>query len=234
MKNIKLIYLLCLVLFLSTACAPKYLTKSEAFPQMYEYHPISILVLPPINETTAADAKEYYSTTIAEPLTLSGYYIYPIEVTSDILKAEGIYDTELLIDVPPQKFREFFDADAVLYIRILKWDTSYYVLAGNVTVGADFTLKSTDTGEELWHYDGSIVVDTSGGDTGGGLGGLIAKVIVTAISTAATDYVPIAKRVNYTVLTSMPYGKYNPQYNKDRDAKVVLEKKVKKTANVNK
>lgn len=229
MKKTKLIYLLCFVLFLSTACAPKYLTKGEAYPQMYEHHPLSILVLPPINETTAADAKEYYSTTIAEPLTLSGYYIYPIEVTSDILKAEGLYDTELLVEVPPQKFREFFDADAVLYIRIKKWDTVYLVLGGSVTVSADFTLKSTDTGDELWHYDGTIVVDTSGGDTGGGMAGLIAKVIVTAINTATTDYVPIAKRVNYTTLVSMPYGKYNPQYNKDRDAKVVLENKVKKS-----
>jgi hypothetical protein len=227
MKNITLICLLC-SLFLLSACGPKTLTKEAAFPNMYAYHPLSILVLPPINETTAVDAKEYYSTTITEPLTLSGYYVYPLEVTSDILKAEGLYDTELIVNVPPQKFREFFDADAVLYIRILKWDTSYYVVGGNVTVSADFSLKSTDTGEELWHYDGTITVDTSGGDnSGGGMAGLLGKVISTAISTATTDYVPIATRVNYMTLASMPYGKYHPQYNKDKTAKAVLEKKVK-------
>jgi len=229
MRKIRLVYFLSMIYLLITACGgSKFLTKSDAFPQMYENQPISILVLPPINETTAADAKEYYSTTIAEPLTLSGYYIYPIEVTSDILRAEGIYDTELLASVPPQKFREFFGADAVLYIRLLKWDTAYYVVGGNVTVAVDFTLISTDTGEKLWGYDGQMVVDTGGGsNSGGGLAGLIAQVVVTAINTATTDYVPIAKQANYMTLTSIPYGKYHPEHNQDREAKVVLENKVK-------
>lgn len=230
MKLMSKIAIIPVFMILLSACAPKYMTKSEAFPKMYNYHPTSVLVLPPINETTAADAKEYYSTTIAEPLTLSGYYVYPLEVVSEILQAEGVYDTELLMETPPQKFREFFDADAVLYIKILKWDTAYYVIGGNVTVAADFLLKSTDTGEELWHYDGVVVVDTSGGSSGGGAAGLVAKVIVTAINTMATDYVPIAKRVNFMTLASMPYGKYHKQYEKDRDAKVVLESKVKKGA----
>ena len=230
MKNIKFICLLCSILFLLSACVPKKVTKGEAFPKMYEYHPVSILVLPPINETTAADAKDYYSTTIAEPLTLNGYYIYPLEVSSDILKAEGIYDTELLLSVPPQKFKEFFGADAVLYVRILKWDTSYFVIGGNVTVSVDFLLKSTETGEDLWKYDGTIVVDTSGDSGGaGGLAGLIIKVAATAIKTATTDYVPIAKRANNIALVSIPVGKYNPNFDKDRDAKVVMKKKVKKS-----
>ncbi len=228
MQNIKSICLLGSMLFLLSACGPKYITKGEAFPQMYEYHPVSILVLPPINETTAADAKEYYSTTIAEPLTYSGYYIYPLEVTSDILKGEGIYDAELLLDMPPQKFKEVFGADAVLYIKILKWDTSYYVIGGNVTVSVDFLLRSTETGEDLWKYDGIIVVDTSG-DSGGapGLAGLLINVITTAIKTATTDYVPVAKRANTIALLSIPYGKYHPNYDKDRESKAVIEKKVK-------
>ena len=230
MKNIKLLCLLCSTLFLLSACGPKYITKGESFPKMYEYQPLSILVLPPINETTAADAKEYYSTTIAEPVTLSGYYIFPPEVTSDILKAEGIYDTELLVEVPPQKFKEFFGADAVLYVRILKWDTSYYVVGGNVTVSVDFLLKSTESGEELWRYDGTIVVDTSGNSGGGGgMAGVLVNVVSTAIKTATTDYVPIAKRANNIALVSIPYGKYHQSHNKDRDSQVVMAEKVKKS-----
>ncbi|NIS74702.1 MAG: hypothetical protein GTO08_05375, partial [Deltaproteobacteria bacterium] len=46
---------------------------------MYQEQPLTILVLPPMNETTAADAKEYYATTIAEPLSLQGFYVLPIE-----------------------------------------------------------------------------------------------------------------------------------------------------------
>ncbi len=225
MKKIKLIYLLLLLLILVSACGPKYISKKDAFPNMYEERPLSILILPPINMTTAADAKEYYATTIAEPLSFAGYYIYPIEVTTDILKNEGLYDTEILGGLPPEKFKQFFGADAVMYIKILKWDTSYYVIGGNVTVAVDCLLKSTTTGRDLWKYDGTIVVDTSGGSGGGGLAGLIVQVVATAIKTAATDYVPVAKRANIITISSMPYGKYHPNFDKDRDAQIILKKK---------
>ncbi|MEK6690019.1 MAG: hypothetical protein AABY78_01810 [Nitrospirota bacterium] len=85
-------------------------------------------------------------------------------------------------------------------------------------------LKSTTTGRVLWKYDGLIRVDTSGDSGGGGgLAGLLVKVVATAIKTAATDYVPIAKQVNLITMSSMPYGKYNPNFDKDRDAQIILK-----------
>jgi hypothetical protein len=225
-KGELILVLLSMVMFLS-ACVqgPTYVSKQKAFPALYEERPLSIVVLPPINMTSAADAKEYYATTIAEPLSYAGYYIYPIEVTNDILKNEGLYDTESSEGLPPEKYKQFFGADAVMYIKILKWDTSYFVLGGNVTVAVDCLLKSTTTGRDLWKYRGSIVVDTSGNsnNSGGGIAGLVAKLIVTAIATATTDYVPIAKQVNLITISSMPYGKYNPNFDKDRDAQIILQ-----------
>lgn len=210
------------LMILLSACAPRYVTKNDAFPEMYKERPLSILVLPPINMTTAADAKEYYATTIAEPLSYAGYYVYPIEVTTDILKNEGLDDTEALLSVPLEKFRQFFGADAVLYVKLLKWNTSYFVIGGNVTVAVDCVLKSTKTSRELWKYSGSITIDTSGDSGGtGGLAALLVKVVVTAIKTATTDYVPIAKRVNVITISSMPYGKYNPNFDKDRKFQIV-------------
>lgn len=230
MKNIKLICLLFFIMTLLSACGPKYTTKKDAFPKMYDDRPLSILVLPPINMTTAADAKEYYSTTIAEPLSYAGYYIYPIEVTSEILKAEGLYDTELIVNLPPQKFKQYFDADAVLYIKILKWDTSYYVIGGSVTVSVDFLLKSTTTGEDLWKDNRTIKAKT-GGPSGAGIalgpaGVFVDAIVTTAIRTAtAADDVPIAKLANRATIFSMPYGKYHPNFDKDREDKIVVKKK---------
>lgn len=226
MRKLSLVLLVALGFSLS-ACGPKMITKEEAFPKMYAERPISVLVLPPMNETTAADAKEYYATTIAEPLSYGGYYVFPLEVTSEIMKAEGIYDTELLLNTPPQKFREYFGADSVLYIKILNWDTVYYVVGGHVKVSVEFLLRSTTTGEDLWKYDGTIIVDTSGGSGGaGGLAGLLIKIVTTAVKTATTDYVPLAKRANSIALVSIPYGKYHPDFDTDRAAEVVIEKKV--------
>lgn len=210
------------LLILTTSCAVNRISKQDAFPKMYVERPISILVLPPMNESTAADAKEYYSTTVVEPLTYAGYYVFPLEVVSDVLKNEGIFDTETLLGIPPQKFRETFGADAVLYVRILKWDTAYYVIGGNVTVSVDFHLKSTHTGDDLWKYEGTMVLDTSG-DSGGapGLAGLIAHVITTAIKTAMADYLPVARRANYLAVSALPCGKYHPRCGTDRADQVI-------------
>jgi hypothetical protein len=199
-------------------------TKGEKFPLLYEEAPIAILILPPINQTTASNAKEYYSTTIQEPLSLTGYYVFPYEVTTEILKMEGIYDTELLTNVPLTKFREYFGADAVLFTTIKKWDLSYMVLSSTLTVSVDCQLKSTHSDQILWEYNGTVVVDLSGGNSGGGLAGLIAKAIVAAINTAMADYVPYARQANYMALSSIPYGKYHENFNKDRDQKIIEQK----------
>lgn len=213
---------------LLTSCGPTMKTKGELFPLLYEETPLTILVLPPMNQSTAADAKEYYSTTIQEPLSFTGYYVFPYEVTAEILKMEGIYDAELLTNIPLAKFREYFGADAVLFTTIKKWDLSYMVLASKLTISVDCLLKSTHSDQILWEYNGTIVVDLSGGNTGGGLAGLIAKAIVTAINTAVADYVPYARIANYRALSSMPFGKYHDQFNKDREQKIIDQSPKKK------
>ncbi|MBN2425034.1 MAG: DUF799 family lipoprotein [Calditrichaceae bacterium] len=227
---IKIIKISLLVIIMTSisfiSCNPT-MTKLDAFPKMYEEQPVSVLVLPPINETTAAEATDYYTTTIAEPLAESGFYVFPIEVINQILQEQGLYENIDYENLPIAKFWEYFGADALLITKILKWDTSYYVIGGNVTVSIDFQLMSTKTGEIIWKYNGTIQVDTSG-DSGNapGFAGLLASVITTAIQTAATDYVPQAKKANIQALQSIPVGKYHSQHNKDQNRKVVEKRKV--------
>ncbi len=218
--------LLLLPLVIVSQGCEKRVTKAEKFPLMYQEQPLTILVLPPMNETTAADAKEYYATTIAEPLSLQGFYVLPIEVTSDILKNQGLYDAELLVGVPLHRFREYFGADAVLFTTIKKWDTYYAVIASSLTVSVYMVLKSTKSDQVLWDYTGTVAVDLSGGNTGtgGGLAGLIAKAVVTAVSTAMADYVPAARNANYVALTNVAFGKYHTSYNTDRAQKIIEQK----------
>lgn len=207
-------------MLLLSGCGPAMVTKAAKFPLMYEENPQSILVLPPINRSTAADAKEYYSTTIQEPLSLSGFYTFPYEVTSEILKMEGIYDAELLYNMPLAKFQEYFGADAVLFTTINKWDMSYLVLAAGLTVEITCEIKSTKSDQTLWKYTGTVYADLSGGNTGGGVGGLIAKAIITAINSALADYVPYAKLANGIALASIPTGPYHPLHGNDREVKI--------------
>lgn len=212
------------IAWMLSGCAPPTMAKKDAFPGMYDKKPVSLLVLSPINLTTAAEAKDSFLTTIALPLAEKGYYVFPIDVVNELLRMEGIPDTELLLDSSPRPFKDKFGADAVMYVTINKWDTSYFVLGGNVTVGISYILKDTTSGDVLWQYAQTLVVDTSGGNQGGGIAGLIVSAVATAVKTAMTDYVPVARQVNNIAFGAFPAGKYSPKFGLDGEDRVTVPK----------
>lgn len=201
---------LCLaaLLLLMAGCA-KPMPPSE--PPKLDEAPLSLLVLPPINETTDAEAKGHYMTTIETPLGLYGYYVFPIELVAEVMKQEGVYDTELLYTLDPSKYREYFGADAVMYTRIHEWDLHYGVIASYMTVSVSAEILSTKTREQLWHYGGSVTVDLTV-DGGNGLAGLLATVVATAINSAMADYVSYAHKANARMLQTLPFGPYHPVF----------------------
>ena len=193
MNNKKLYFISVLAFWILSGCASVE-TKLEAFPKMYDENqkPLSIVVVPSINKTTAADAAELINSTLTQPFADNGYYVLPIAISSEIFKREGVVAGEQLINAPMSVFKNNFGADAVLFITINEWDKKYLVIAANVTVGMSYVLMSTKDREILWSYDAALTVDTAGQSSGF----ILADIISTAIKTAATDYVPIASQVN--------------------------------------
>jgi len=161
-SRIRVLFISLVVLGLSGCVTPPtYVTKGEEFPSMYVEKPRSLLIMPPINLSTAAEAKDYYATTVEMPIALHGYYTFPYQLTADVLKQQGIYDSELVYDIPLNKFYDYFGADAVLFTKIVHWDTSYTVVSSTLTVSIDAEIKSTKTSAVLWQYNGTVVVDLS-------------------------------------------------------------------------
>ncbi len=230
LKEIMLINrsLVFLILAFCTGCA-NLVTKESAFPEMYgDLKPQTLLVVPAINNTTAADAPNYLNVTITQPLEDSGYYVLPMPIVSAIFEREGVVDGTQIRGFPPQLFKTNFGADAVLFITINEWDRNYYIIGGNVTVDLDYLMLSTVSGDVLWSYSGQVVMDTSGNSSSGNpLVDLISNTIATAISTASTRYVNVASMVHKQVLTTIPLGSYHPKSGADKAAKVVDLKKLK-------
>ena len=146
----KFIFTIALI-FLVTACA-EVQTKGEAFPKMYSESekPVSIVVVPAINKSTAADAANLVNSTLTIPFADNGYYVLPVSIVSDIFRREGLIEGSQLQGIPLSMFKASFGADSVLYITINKWDTNYIVLAANVVVGMSYVLRSTTDSEVLW------------------------------------------------------------------------------------
>ncbi|WP_394130172.1 GNA1162 family protein [Shewanella maritima] len=208
------------VLLLLSGCAATTTTKESAFPSMYDGSDRqAMLIVPVINETTAADAADFLNATVAQPLANKGYYVMPVPIVNHIFKQAGVIDGAQLKGIPMASYKEKFGADTVLFIKLTDWETNYMVIAGNVTVGMEYILMSSTTNQVLWSYENTFVLDTSSSS-----GNLIADLIVTAVSTAATDYVPVARRVHENAVTTLPVGKYHPKHMKDgKDKNVIPE-----------
>jgi hypothetical protein len=212
MKNI--FYIIAVGYFVASCSGLPVQTKLEAYPAMYDDRkPLSVLVIPAINNSTAAEATDYFNVTITEPLSNVGYYTMPVEIVKDIFLKEGIVDSTMIKGLPTTIFKKNFGADAVLFVTINKWDKQYIVLAGNVTVSMDYVMLSTETSEIIWQYSATQTIDTTAESSGF----IIADLISTAITTATTDYVPIAKQANYQAFYALPHGGYSDQHGLDGD-----------------
>ena len=207
----KIVALLLMVLTIAS-CSTPMKTMGEQYPAMYEEKPLTIAIMPPINQTTHAEAKDYFYTTLYLPLCEKGYYVYSPYLTMEMFQQESAYDAEMFIEGDLTPFKKVLDADAAMFTIIKDWRRSH--IGGNLSVDIEYILRSTKTGKVLYKREGNIKVDTSvdGGSSGfGALVGLIA----TAVNTAATDKVIAGRKCTAFVLSDLPSGKYSPAYEKD-------------------
>jgi len=212
MKNIFVIAVLALLF--ASACAPiSTIKKSDAYSGMYAEKPVSILLMPPINRSTNVDAKEYFHSTLSIPLANAGYYVIPTFLSMEILKKESAYDSELFLDAPLAKFGEVFGADLAVFTIIHKWDKSG--IAAKVNVEVEYILKSTKTNEILYTRRGEVIYDASISSGGQGLLGAIVDFTASAINTAATKYVDVARACNAYTFKDLPTGIYKLGYGND-------------------
>ena len=197
-----------------SSCATKQLSRSEQYPKMYEERPLSIVVMPPINQTNHVEAKDYFYTTMYAPLCEKGYYVFSPMMTMEMFQSESAYDAELFIEGDLSSFRNVLGADAAMFTIIKSWKRNS--LGGKLTAGVEYILRSTKTGETLYKREGLISVDTSVSGSGGGIFGALVNIAATAISTAATDKVVAGRRCTVYVLSDMPEGKYGQLYDQDQ------------------
>jgi hypothetical protein len=204
---------LIVVLFLVSCTSTKTTTKSTAYKGMYNEQPLSVLVMPPINRSTNIEAKEFFHATLNVPIANAGYYVVPPFLSMEILKRESAYDSELFLNQSLKKFNEVFDADIALFSIIHKWDKN--TIGAKVKVDIEYILKSTMTDEVLYTRYGSIIYDASVSSGVDGIYGALADLALSAINTAATKYVDLARVCNSYTLSDLPKGKYSPLHNID-------------------
>ena len=138
--------ILGLVAVMMSSCAEQ-ITRSVQYPKMYEERPVSIVVMPPINQTNHVEAKDFFYTTLYTPICEKGYYVFSPMMTMEMFQSESAYDSEQFIERDLSQFRNVLGADAAMFTIIKSWSRSN--LGGTLTVGVEYILRSTKTGQTL-------------------------------------------------------------------------------------
>ena len=110
-----------------------------------------------------------------------------------MMRENGLPTPDEMHAVPLPKLAEIFAPDAVLYLTVHEWGTSYQVVNSATTVTLEGRLVDADTGLDLWA--GRATAVKSSGNGGGGLAGLLADALVTQISSSVYDPTPEVARV---------------------------------------
>jgi len=151
-------------------------TKPYNYTNFRAHPPRSILVLPPLNESTAVEGTYSYLSTATYPLAEMGYYVFPVAVVDHFLKENGMPTAGEMHQIPLVRVRDIIGADAVLYITLKQYGTKYVVISSVTTVALHGKLVDTQTGLVLWEGDGL------GQDNSGGSGNPIADLIAAAVT----------------------------------------------------
>jgi hypothetical protein len=147
--------------------------------------PRSILVLPPLNNTANVRASDAFLATVTQPLADCGYYVFPVAVIDRLFKDQGVPTPGEMHSIPLAKLDEVIGPDAVMYITIREWTTTYLVIDSSTVVKMHYKLVDTKTGRVLWEREGQCRQSSSAGQSDP-----IAMVVaagIHAISSAASE-----------------------------------------------
>ena len=188
-------------------------TRESQYAKMYEEKPITLLVMPPINNSTNVEAKDLLYTSISRPLVEAGYYVISPLLAMDVLKAESAYDSEMFFDAPLTTFQTYFGADAVVFSVIDTWAKKGMGIQTKIR----YVIKSAYTNEILFDRSCDLYLDLSIDSGANGVLGALVDLAASAINTAATDHIKAARKANYYILRDIPRGKYSPEHMLDKD-----------------
>jgi len=187
-------------------------------PSSYDYStfeaeaPHSILVVPALNNTTNVTAPDWFLSTISQPFSNRGYYVFPANMVRGMLNDSGLSDAGLVHSVDARRLQTLFGCDSVLFININKWDAKYLVISTTTEVQFNYEMRSCKTNAVLWKNSQSIKYSPQGASGGNPIADLIADAVVAAIQKGAPNYMPLARQANLAAAATpglgLPPGPY--------------------------
>ncbi len=196
-------------------------------PKPYDYYqykqsrPASILVLPPLNASPDVRATYSVLSQVTMPLSEAGYYVLPVALVDETFRQNGLVNPAEMHDVGLVKLREIFGADAVLYIEVKQYGTSYAVVSSETRVTAAARLVDLRSGEVLWAGEATASSAEGRGSSGGGLVGMLVEALLSQVleNVMSQGHATAGITANRLLSAGRPngilYGPRAPEYQKD-------------------
>ena len=189
-------------------------TRPYDYSNFRAHPPRSVVVLPPLNQST--DIKGSYSclSTVTRPLAEMGYYVYPVAVVDQFMKENGLPTAGEMHQAPLDKIRDIIGADAVLYLTVKQYGSKYQIIASTTIVTIEGKLVDVKTGLTLWMGTSTFQQSSSSGNI---IADLIIAPIDQAINSSTDQAHAISAQANLQMLTLKDHGLlYGPYWPRDR------------------
>ena len=148
--------------------------------------PATLLVMPPVNESPEVNATSGVWSHATRPLAEAGYYVLPVTLVDETFRQNGVITANDAQDIPLTKLREFFGADAAVYMKVKKYGTSYNVIASETRVEVEARIVDLRSGDLLWQGK-AVATSAEQQQQSGNLVALLVTAVVKQIIGTATD-----------------------------------------------
>lgn len=182
-RYLQLLALLATTLVFTGCATQQANVDHSAFRQ---HQPKSILVLPPLNNTSDLRATYSVMSSTTLPLAEASYYVFPVALVDQTFKENGLQNPGEMHQASLEKLNEIFGADAALYITIKNYGAASALAGGSVVVTAEAVLIDTRTSTKLWQGQASAS-DAEGKQNQNGLVGLLIQGIINQVANSVGD-----------------------------------------------
>jgi hypothetical protein len=187
--------------------------KPADYTAFRAHRPRSILVPPPLNESTDTAATYGYLSTVTQPLAEQGYYVFPVAVIDQFFKENGLPTAYEMQQIPLDKIQEIIGADAVLYTKVKQYGTKYQIISSTTVVEVEAKLVDVKTGETLWE---NTVLHQVSSDAGGDIGAVVNAALTQIVNSSTDRAHKICPAANVQLVCTknkgLLFGPYHPQY----------------------
>lgn len=154
---------------------------------------------------------------MTRPIAERGYYVFPVAVTDEFMKDNGLPTAGEMQEAPLAKFAEVIGADAVLFLKLRHYGSTYQVVNASTKVEVIAKLVDTRTGILLW--EGRGFAQQNSARLSNPVANLIAAAVTQAINSTDNAH-NMSRMANHNLFANehngLPYGPYSPKYRTER------------------